>query len=461
MTLSFRNRIALHYMIATAIIMAVIFGIVFLVVQETMYQNIDTDLNFEASKHSGEIKIVGDAIQFINKKEWEEVEHKEIQINPVFIQIIDTHGKVMDKSPNLKSDVLPFKNIEDYGTHFNTYLKDQVIRQIQKPIETNGKTKGYMLAAMTLEPSMMVLHKLRNTLLVSYLIMLSGLYFISRYLAGRSIIPVKHITQTTNRITKNNLNERVELPIYKDELYDLSSGINKLLQRIENAIERERQFTSDASHELRTPLASLRGTLEVLIRKPRELKEYEEKISYSLSEIDRMTGIIDQLLLLARLDASNAITNNIAMSLPALIDEILMRHRKELLLKKIKVDVQLETTDEPKVPKYHANLILDNIINNAIKYSKNNTSILIQITSTKKGFQCKIKDQGIGIKQEDIPNIFNHFYRSDALEHRHITGNGLGLSIAQKSAEAIHATIHLESHPDVGSTFTIKFLSKS
>ena len=119
-----------------------------------------------------------------------------------------------------------------------------------------------MLTAMSLEPSLMVLIKLRNVLIISYLLMLSVLYFISRYLAGRSMIPVKNITETTNHITKNNLNERVELPFYKDELYDLSSGINKLLKRIEDAIERERQFTSDASHELRTPLSSLRGTLE-------------------------------------------------------------------------------------------------------------------------------------------------------------------------------------------------------
>ena len=456
MKFSFKNRIALHYMIATAIIMAVIFGIVFFVVRETMYQNIDKSLNFEASKHSGEIKIAGDAIQFINKKEWEEVEHKEIQMNPIFIQIIDTKGKVMDKSPNLKSDVLPFKTKDQYGSHFNTFLKDQTIRQIQKPIESNGSIKGYMLAAMTLEPSMMVLHKLRNTLLISYLVMLCGLYFISRYLAGRSIIPVKHITETTNRITKNNLNERVELPLYKDELYDLSSGINKLLQRIENAIERERQFTSDASHELRTPLSSLRGTLEVLIRKPRNCKEYEEKIKYSLSEIDRMTETIEQLLLLARMDSSNTLSDS-TIELPTLIHEILVRYNKDIISKALTIDLQIKSTHETLVPKYHANLILDNIINNAIKYSENNKSIYIEISDAETGTICKVKDEGIGIKHEDIPKIFNHFYRSDSLEHKYITGNGLGLSIAQKSAEAINATIDLKSDIDVGTSFTIYF----
>jgi signal transduction histidine kinase len=457
MNLSFRNRIALHYMIATAIIMAVIFSMVFFMVQKTMYQNIDNDLTFEASKHSGEIKIVDNSIHFINKKEWEEIEHREIQINPVFIQIIDTNGRVMDKSPNLKSDVLPFKNSEKTAAHFNTSLKDKSIRQIQKPIQSNGKTKGYLLAAMTLEPSMMVLIKLRNILIISYLLLLSVLYFISRYLAGRSIIPVKNITETTNHITRNNLNTRVELPVYKDELYDLSYGINKLLQRIENAIIRERQFTSDASHELRTPLSTLRGTLEVLIRKPREQEEYESKIKYSLSEIDRMTQIIEQLLLLARLDTSGKINNNETILLQTLVEEILSRNTSTIVSKKLSVDLKNETIESIFVPKYYANLILDNIINNAIKYSKDNTKIYVSITHSKGHVICKIKDEGIGIKSEDIPHIFNHFFRSSALDHKHISGNGLGLSIAQKSAEAINAKIYLESTVNEGSTFTVKF----
>jgi len=295
MILSFRNRIALHYMIATAVIMAVVFGIVFFVVQETVYQNLDSDLTYEAEKHTDEIKMLGDSIQFINKAEWAEIEHREIQVNPVFIQLFDKNGNLMDKSPNLNEDELPFRKQEQFGGYFNENLNKQAIRQIQIPIEQNGKIKGYVVAAMSLESSNMVLLKLRHVLIISYLLLLAGLYFISRYLAGRSIIPIRNIIETTNRITKNNLNERVNLPDHRDELFDLSSSINELLQRIENAIEKERQFTSDASHELRTPLASLRGTLEVLIRKPREQYVYEEKIRHSLSEIDRMTTIIEQM----------------------------------------------------------------------------------------------------------------------------------------------------------------------
>lgn len=457
MNWSFRNRIALHYMIATAIIMALAFTVVYFVVQGTVYQNLDSDLSWEAEKHTEEIKIVGDSVQIKNKKEWEEREHREVQVNPVFLQILDKEGKFMDKSPNLKNDVLTFNSKQNFGGHFSESLNNRAIRQVQIPIEQDGKIKGFILAAMSLESSTMVLLNLRNVLFFSYLVLLAGLYFVSRYLAGRSIIPVRLITETTNRITKNNLNERVVLPQNKDELYDLSSGINQLLQRIENAIERERQFTSDASHELRTPLSTLRGTLEVLIRKPREQKEYEDKIKLSLFEIDRMTVTLEQLLQLARLDANAPSSNKSLASLPALIDEILSRQKKLIFEKGLSVDFHNDVSIESTVPKYYGNLILENIIGNAIKYTKENSTIHISITASDSKIICKVRDEGIGIKKDDLDNVFHHFFRSDALNHKNIPGNGLGLSIAKKAADAINAKITVASEIQLGTTFTIQF----
>jgi signal transduction histidine kinase len=457
MNLSFRNRIALHYMIATAVIMVVAFIAVYFVVKETVYQNLDDDLSFEAERHTGEIIIVGDSIKVRNKREWEEREHREVQVNPVFIQILNKNGKFMDKSPNLKEDVLTFNPQQNYGGHFNETLNSIAIRQVQVPIEENGKIKGFILAAMSLESSKMVLLSLRNVLIISYLFLLVGLYFMSRYLAGRGIIPVKIITETTKRITKNNLNERVVLPQNKDELYELSSGINQLLQRIESAIERERQFTSDASHELRTPLATLKGTLEVLIRKPRERLEYEDKIKFSLTEIDRMTDTLEQLLLLARLDTSSKTVDQSLVPLPMIIDEILSRHKRHISQNKLKIDSHNDLALEILVPQYYTNLILDNIIGNAIKYSREASTIHISVFLQDSKVVCKVQDEGIGIKKEDLNNLFNHFFRSDALNHKSISGTGLGLSIAKKAADAINAEIHVESEFGLGTTFTIKF----
>lgn len=457
MNLSFKNRLAFYYMLATAIIIAVVFSIVYLIVQKAVYKNLDNVLSFEARKHTKEIKIKENILYFTNKAEWEEIEHREVHMNPVFIQIIDSAGRLMDKSPNLKDEILPFEGSKNLGENFNSKLNNRSIRQVQIPIEHHDNTKGYIIAAMSLEDSQMVLLNLRNTLLILFPIVLFGLFFVSRYLAGRSIIPLQNITNTTNRITKSTLNERVALPPNKDELYQLSASINELLNRIENTLQREQQFTSDASHELRTPLSTLRGTLEVLIRKPRTQEEYEDKIKVSLTEVSKMTDTLEQLLLLARFDSQKPTIQNEQKSLTKIVNEIIASHLKAINSKNLQIIFNNPEIKNDLVPYYYSHLILDNIMLNAIKYSKDNSAITIILSRNEKGLVCEIKDEGIGIKKEDLEKVFIPFFRSDALHHKDIIGNGLGLSIAKKAALAIKATIAVESELSKGTKFLITF----
>ncbi|MFC2126832.1 ATP-binding protein [Bacteroidota bacterium] len=443
-------------MIATAVIMALVFSTIYFIVKETVFNNLDTDLSYEAEKHTGEIKIEENNIIFKNKAEWEEREHRELQVNPVFIQLIDKQGNMMDKSPNLKEDYLPY-NESRFGGHFDTTLNSRPIRQVQLPIEQNGKIKGYILAAMSSEAAYLVILRLRNTLAISYFIVLIGLYFVSRFLAGRSIKPVQDITNTITKITKQNLRERVELPSNKDELYELSSSFNKLIERIENTIEREHQFTSDASHELRTPLATLRGTLEVLVRKPRTPGEYEEKIRYVLSGVTQMSDTLEQLLLLARLELPSDADKTKLNILPTIIDNSFLSFKNQASYKKLTIEFDFTQNQDFLVPHYYSKLIVDNLISNAIKYSNNEAKIKINVRRVNEKVTLTIHDYGIGIKKEDLIHIYENFYRSDALNHKHITGNGLGLSIVKKSAEAIKADVKIESELGKGTTVTVTF----
>ena len=461
MNLNFKNRITYHYIVATATLMALVFGAIFFTVKKTVIQNLDSDLSYEANKHTGEIAISGERIYFINKAEWAEREHRESEVHPVFIQVMGKQGNLMDKSPNLKLDSLPFKPAK-FGGHFNAKLNQKNIRQVQLPIESNGKIKGYMLAAMSSESSLAVISKLRNVLLISYFIVLIGVYFVSRFLAGRSIKPIREISTTITRITKNNLNERVSIPQHQDEIHELSTNFNALLERIENAIEREKQFTSDASHELRTPLATLRGTLEVLIRKPRSQVEYEDKIRYSLSEIDRMTSTLEQLLLLARLDNSNQHKiNNEWTALPKLIDESISKFKDRINEKGLKINLDFNHSDKAHGLYYYSKIIIDNIIGNAVKYANADSTIHIGIKTVEDKIICTITDEGIGIKEEDLTKIYDSFFRSDALSHKKIAGNGLGLAISKKCADAIGAELEITSTFGQGTTVTIIFLSQS
>ncbi|MGA9325257.1 MAG: HAMP domain-containing sensor histidine kinase [Salegentibacter sp.] len=461
MKLDFKNRMALYYMLATALIMTLVFAAIFFIVRNSVYDNLDHTLSFEVQKHMGEITFNKGSIYFKNKAEWEEIEHHEVQVNPVFIEIFDAQGKLTDKSPNLKEDTLQFDASRPEGDHFNSFLNNRPVRQVQVPISEANEVKGYITTAIPLESSLMVITNLRNTLLILFPLILILLFFISRYLAGKNIIPIMGITETTNRITRHNLSERVNLPGYEDELYDLSSSINELLDRIEDALARERQFTADASHELRTPLASLRGNLEILIRKKRQPEEYEQRIRGSLMEIDRMTRIVEQLLFLARFDSKDQVKKGNPVSLVMLLDETLGRYHREIEQKKLKVAFRNEQKGETTVPQYYSGLILDNLISNAIKYSEQESDIQIRLFNEGTEGVVEISDEGIGIKKEDLEKIFSPFYRSEALGHKEIKGNGLGLSIARKAATSIGAEIDLKSEPAKGTTAKVIFHSLS
>ncbi len=172
---------------------------------------------------------------------------------------------------------------------------------------------------------------------MSFLIILILLFFIARFFAGRSIKPINAIINTSKIITKDNLKTRIPLPKTRDELFTLSKTINNLLNRIEDAIEREKQFTSDASHELRTPLTVIKGTLEVFVRKPRDNKEYEEKINYCINEVDHLNMLVDQLLLMARFENQKQSINTESVYLNALILDVLTLNSEKISSKNIDI----------------------------------------------------------------------------------------------------------------------------
>ena len=175
MNLSFKNRVALYYMAATAIVMAIVFLIIYLIVRTTVFYSVDRNLSFEAQKHTQEIWIRGDSILFMHKGEWEEREHNEVHVHPVFIQVVDTLGRVMDKSPNLKEARLQFATGKRYNEQFNAVLHGREIRQVQIPIEERGQIQGYILAAMSMEDAIMVVRRLRQVLWILFPGVLLGL----------------------------------------------------------------------------------------------------------------------------------------------------------------------------------------------------------------------------------------------------------------------------------------------
>ena len=459
MNTPYKERIARRLTWVTALIFLGVFLLIYLVANFTVIRNIDRELQLETEKHQGEIFLVDGKIKFFHRDEWEQMEHTQMQLNPIFIEIVDMEGKSMDKSPNLRDNHLSFSPEAASGMEESTQkIGSKELRQRQIPLFTEGKQEGYLLLAKSFEDSRELLDNLRNVLLLIYPLLLITLYLTMRYLAGKSIAPLEKISQKTNQITQQNLSERVPDSGARDEIGLLTQAINNLLERLEQAMQREKQFTSDASHELRTPLSVLRGTLEVLIRKPRTAEEYEQKVKTALGSIDRMSAMIDQLLALARVEnGKNLVKEELELItfLEELADKFSLEQQHKITFQSLVSHPIYIRTNEKSLE-----MILDNLLENAIKYSQEKGAVLVRVGIDQGPF-IEVVDAGFGIAPDQLEHIFDPFFRAQETLDRGIPGTGLGLAIVKKLAQESGIQLSVTSTLQQGSTFRLAFSSES
>lgn len=453
---SFRNRIALNYIITTALLIGIVFVTIFIVVEIGVSNHLNDDLQTEVDRHSQEVEVKNGTIALKRHKEWMEREHNTVGVDPVFIEFLDIDGNLIDKSPNLKESHLLYDLKQNDNVFFNGELAEKRIRQVQVPIlNERGERVGHLLVAVAREGSEVVLETLGRILLTTYPFILIILFFVARFIAGRSIKPINEIIDTSNRITKDNLTSRIPLPHNKDELYVLSDTINQLLDRIEKTIEREKSFTSYASHEFRTPLAVLKGTLEVFIRKPRQQEEYEEKVNYCIKEVDRLNHLVDELLILTRYENLKQSLKWENTDIKMIVDESLKYLERNMQQKNMRILTNISSTDIPfRTDIYLLSTIIHNILSNAIKYSHRDSEIDINVQAEDNTILLEIADKGIGISEEDLEKVFDKFYRST--DHADIKGFGLGLPIVKRFCSLLNIKIQINSKEGVGTTVKLQ-----
>ena len=459
MNTSYKERIARRLTWVTALIFSLVFLLIYLVANFTVVRNIDRELQLEIDKHKKEIFLVDGKIRFLHMDEWEEMEHAQIQLNPIFIEIVDMEGNSMDRSPNLNENYLSFSPEKSENKEAWTQkIGSREVRQRQIPLFNAGKQEGYLLLAKSFADTRELLDNLRNVLLLIYPLILISLYLTMRYLAGKSIEPLEKISQKTNQITQENLNERISETDANDEIAQLSRSINNLLGRLEQALKREKQFTSDTSHELRTPLAVLRGTLEVLIRKPRTAEEYEQKVKTALGSIDRMSTMIDQLLALARVENGKNLVKE-ELELIAFLEELadqfsLEKQQKVVFQSLLSLPIYVRTNEKS------LEMILGNLLENAVKYSQEEKEVFLRVGREKEAF-IEVVDLGCGIAPEQLDQIFDPFFRAQEALDRGIPGTGLGLAIVKKLAQESGIQVSVRSEKGKGSSFRLDFIALS
>ena len=436
-------------------LIALVFFVIYRIIHFSVDQHINEELSEELEKHLNDVAIDNNDTYMIQVDQWRAREHNTITVNPVFVQFYDTNRKLIDKSPNLKQSNLNLLDSKNDKKYIESSLNGIPILQIQTTILKNKIVYGHLVVAMSLK-DFKIIYILRNILLISYPLILIVLFFIARFFAGRSIKPVVNITKISSKITKDNLTTRIDLPNNKDELYILSSTINDLLDRMEEAVQREKQFTSDASHELRTPLAVISGTLEVLIRKPREKQEYEEKINFCIKEVTRVNNLIDELLLLARFENQKQNYKSENVYLNAIILDSLSRYSEKISKQNLIIITNFTKEYYVQSDFYLLSMIISNLLSNAIKYTNPNGNIKISLSNENKQTTLIIEDNGVGIPSKDLNSIFNPFFRANNSKNPNIHGTGLGLSIVKRLSDILHITIDVSSEENKGTTIKLR-----
>ena len=370
------------------------------------------------------------------------------------IQILGSDGK------NIASSVSPSEQ-ELVKTEIQFYP-----REIKKEITVEDKhyyfysvpmiwKKGNLVnlqITKSIQPAYDQSETLRTILLAVTFIATLPVVASSRLMTKLIITPIQTLTKTMKDIMKSNQFKRIPLGnSEKDELYQMGETFNQMMDLLETNFKKQEQFIANASHELKTPLTVIESYAGLLKRRGLDKPEvFHESVDAIRSEAVRMREMTEQLLQLARPEESWNVNFH-----PVQLNEILERivksfcqayHREIRLISDDNITV---TSDEQKLKQ-----LLYIIIENAIKYSEE--EIKITLKKEKKTAIISVIDRGIGIPKEELPKIFDRFYRVDKARSRKYGGTGLGLSLAKEIANAISATIDIDSSPGLGTSVSIR-----
>ena len=274
-------------------------------------------------------------------------------------------------------------------------------------------------------------------------------------LASRAMLsPIRKIIKKNDKISADDLSERIDDVDSSDELRELTDRINAMLDNLEQSFDRQKKFVSDASHELKTPIAVIQGYSGLLKRWGKSDPEVlDESIDSIAREAENMKRIVEQLLLLARIGRYMLTLEEIDVGgeIKSAIDGY------ELVCKTHNFSLEADSGVIAIADKNLFTECVRAVADNAIKYSDENTTISFTVHADGGYAVVKIIDSGRGISPADLPHVFDRFYRCDKSRGRDKNSSGLGLTIARSAVEMMNGTIEAESELGKGSTFTLRF----
>ena len=270
---------------------------------------------------------------------------------------------------------------------------------------------------------------------------------------GRSLRPLRRITESAREITDgSDLSRRIQLSPGRDEVHELADTFNDMMGRLERSFDAERQFTSDASHELRTPVTVILAECEMAEKMPEDTEAVQESVTEIHKQARKMSELIGKLLAYTRLEQGTRRIDREELDLSGLVEDV-CEEQRTVAARNIKIEC--EASPDVLVNGDVALLIslVQNLVTNAVKYGKDGGHVWVKVYSEGSKACVSVRDDGIGIGEEDLACIWNRFYQADRSRSDESRGIGLGLSLAQQIARLHGGRITASSRPGEGSEF--------
>jgi len=370
------------------------------------------------------------------------------------VVVADENGEIVARSRNLTTfnDLLN-PNADPYTESFGVVRhEDTQLRVYTVPLpDTEGQGTHYYLQVARLLDTYEHLNRVSLTALLLGFAAATASLFVAVLLTPGLFKPLEDIASVSRQITRaDDLSRRVPYANRPDEIGDLSRAFNQTLERLERLFRTQQRLLADVSHELRTPLTAIRGNLDLIER----MGEADPESIHAVQvEIERMTRLVGDLLLLARADSGGLPLDR----RPVEVDNILFGVYRQAKLLDPAIDVVLTEVDQAMVIGDADRLkqLFLNLAENGVKYTPAGGKVCLSLSKEDGWCHFEVADTGIGIPPENLPHIFDRFYRVDKARTRAHGGSGLGLSIAKWIATAHGGTIKVKSELGVGTTFTV------
>jgi len=467
-TRSLHFKVTAWYTLAFAAILFIFSTIVYQNFKYSLIKNLDDLLKSKAESIDDLIDSQnGDRLEGASGSEFlksvKSVVQEERDDDNAFVQILSSRGEMLDYSNKYTAQIIPRVVIDSALLKGDIQVKNvksplignsyEKLRVLTMPILKDGKITYIIQVEEYLRPVYVTLHKLKTVL---YLFLPLALFFavlIGSFLTRIALNPVGQIAKTMRQITTENLQERIQIPNADNEIRILADTFNGMLTRLEKTFLTQKQFIQDISHELRTPLTAMRGKQEVALKKDRTVKEYESVLEVNLEEIDRMSHLVEDLLVLIKIEAQGTALKIASIDLAVLIERVLNGIMVLAQEKHITINSSLTEGITVKGNDTQISRVVLNILDNAIKYTLINGQVEIKLFKEDSLAKILITNTGPGIAPHELSRIFDRFYRAD--QSRNSPGFGLGLSIAQSIITAHQGTIEVESQLAKQTIFTV------